>query len=151
MFNKWARLVDVWCTLISLSFYLFQNNFATLGPQNGFCSAWKDFSLRPWTWVNCKLTTSWHQNSEPTSCAVCHFYGRERIGESNYYDSQGEFWPKLKQCLTDWTKEALPQSFRTRVFWLFPAFVLRHFHIAARRHLVPFLIGNFPPGKYPWT
>ena len=39
----------------------------------------------------------------------------------------GEFWPKLKQCLTDWTKEALPQSFRTRGFWLFPAFVLRHF------------------------
>ena len=47
--------------------------------------------------------------------------------ESNYHDSQGEFWPKLKQCLTDWTKEALPQSFRTRAFWLFPAFVLRHF------------------------
>ena len=44
------------------------------------------------------------------------FYGRERIGESNYHDSQGEFWPKLKQCLTDWTKEALPQSFRTRAF-----------------------------------
>ena len=55
------------------------------------------------------------------------FYGRERIGESNYHDSQGEFWPKLKQCLTEWTKEALPQSFRTRAFWLFPAFVLRHF------------------------
>ena len=45
-----------------------------------------------------------------------NFYGRERIGESNYHDSQGEFWPKLKQCLTDWTKEALPQSFRTRAF-----------------------------------
>ena len=45
-----------------------------------------------------------------------YFYGRERIGESNYHDSQGEFWPKLKQCLTDWTKEALPQSFRTRAF-----------------------------------
>ena len=44
------------------------------------------------------------------------FYGRERIGESNYHDSQGEFWPKLKQCLTDWTKAALPQSFRTRAF-----------------------------------
>ena len=44
------------------------------------------------------------------------FYGRERIGESNYHDSQGEFWPKLKQCLTDCTKEALPQSFRTRAF-----------------------------------
>ena len=55
------------------------------------------------------------------------FYGRERIGESNYHDSQGEFWPKLKQCLTGWTKEALPQSFRTRAFWLFPAFVFRHF------------------------
>ena len=44
------------------------------------------------------------------------FYVRERIGESNYHDSQGEFWPKLKQCLTDWTKEALPQSFRTWAF-----------------------------------
>ena len=62
----------------------------------------------------------------PENCKQS-FYGRERIGGSNYHDSQGEFWPKLKQCLTDWTKEALSQSFRTRAFWLFPAFVLRHF------------------------
>ena len=67
--------------------------------------------------------------SHVAASALLHkeFYGRERIGESNYHDSQGEFWPKLKQCLTDWTKEALRQSFRTRAFWLFPAFVLRHF------------------------
>ena len=51
-----------------------------------------------------------------TLYSINNFYGRERIGESNYHDSQGEFWPKLKQCLTDWTKEALPQSFRTRAF-----------------------------------
>jgi len=81
----------------------------------------------------------WCRAPQPLDCnATPHFgrqfYGRERIGESNYHDSQGEFWPKLKQCLTDWTKEALPQSFRTRVFWLFPAFVLRHFlsHCCAR-------------------
>ena len=55
-----------------------------------------------------------YQTTELSS--ACQFYGRERIGESNYHDSQGEFCPKLKQCLTDWTKEALPQSFRTRAF-----------------------------------
>jgi len=38
MINKRALLVEVWCTFISLNFYLFQNNFATLGSQNGFCS-----------------------------------------------------------------------------------------------------------------
>jgi len=33
--------------LFSLKFYLFQNDFATLLPENGFCSAWKDFSCSP--------------------------------------------------------------------------------------------------------
>jgi len=34
MTNKRALLVEVWCTLISLNFYLFQNNFASLrGPK----------------------------------------------------------------------------------------------------------------------
>jgi len=31
MINKRALLVEVSCTLISLNFYLFQNNFASLG------------------------------------------------------------------------------------------------------------------------
>jgi len=39
MFNKRALLVEAWCTFITVNFYLFQNNFATLGPQNEFCSA----------------------------------------------------------------------------------------------------------------
>jgi len=30
MINKRALLVEVWCTLISLNFYLFQNNFANV-------------------------------------------------------------------------------------------------------------------------
>jgi len=38
MFNNRALLVEAWCTF-SLNFYLLQNNFATLGPQNDFCSA----------------------------------------------------------------------------------------------------------------
>jgi len=34
MINKQTLLVEVWCTLISLNFYLFQNNFASLrGPK----------------------------------------------------------------------------------------------------------------------
>jgi len=35
MINKQALLVEVWCTLISLNFYLFRNNFASLyrGPK----------------------------------------------------------------------------------------------------------------------
>jgi len=44
MINKRPLLVKVWCTSISLNFYLFQINFASLRGPNGFCSAWKDFS-----------------------------------------------------------------------------------------------------------
>jgi len=39
MSNKRALIFQAWCTFITLNFYLFQNNFATLGRQNGFCSA----------------------------------------------------------------------------------------------------------------
>jgi len=43
--NKRAHLVEVWCTLISLNFYLFQNNFATLrGPE------WVLFRLKKLSW-----------------------------------------------------------------------------------------------------
>jgi len=35
--NKRALLVEVWCTLISLNFYLFQKNLQVLGAPNGFC------------------------------------------------------------------------------------------------------------------
>jgi len=48
MIKKGALLVQVWCTFISFNFYLFQNNFSSLRVSNGFCSAWKDFSWRPW-------------------------------------------------------------------------------------------------------
>ena len=35
--NKRELLVEVWCTLISLNFYLFQKNLQVLGAPNGFC------------------------------------------------------------------------------------------------------------------
>jgi len=48
MINKQA-LVEVWCTLISLNFSLFQNIFASLkGPKMGLFRL-KNFSWRPYT------------------------------------------------------------------------------------------------------
>jgi len=49
MINERALLVEVWCTLISLNFYLFQIDFASLRGPNGFCSAQKYFSGRLYT------------------------------------------------------------------------------------------------------
>jgi len=46
MINKRALLVEVSCTLISLNFYLFQNNFV-LGAPNGFYLPYRDFTWRP--------------------------------------------------------------------------------------------------------
>jgi len=42
--NKRALFVEVWCTLISFNFYLFQNNFASLGAK------WVLFRLKNFSW-----------------------------------------------------------------------------------------------------
>jgi len=49
MTNKRALLVEVWCTFISLNFYLFQNNFASLRGPKWFLFRLKKFSWRPYT------------------------------------------------------------------------------------------------------
>jgi len=40
MINKWARLVEVWCTLFSLNFKLPQNNFASLRGRKITMAIW---------------------------------------------------------------------------------------------------------------
>ena len=49
MINKQALLLEVWCTLISLNFYLFQNNFARLRSSKWVLFRLKNFSWRPYT------------------------------------------------------------------------------------------------------
>jgi len=49
MINKRARFVEVWCTLISLSFYIFQNNFSSLRGHKCVVFRLKKFSWRPYT------------------------------------------------------------------------------------------------------
>ena len=45
MINKPALLVEVWCTLISLNFYLFQNNFGSLSGSKWILFHLKRFLL----------------------------------------------------------------------------------------------------------
>jgi len=49
MINKRTLLVEVWCTSISLNFYLFQNNFASLRGPKWVLFQLKKFSWRPYT------------------------------------------------------------------------------------------------------
>ena len=49
MTNERVLLVEVWCTLISLNFYLFQNNFASLRSPKWVLFRLKNLSWRPYT------------------------------------------------------------------------------------------------------
>jgi len=49
MINKRALLVAVWCTLISLKVYLFQNDFASLRGPKWVLFRRKNLSWRPYT------------------------------------------------------------------------------------------------------
>jgi len=51
MINKRALLVEVWCTLISLNFYLFRNNFASLRGPKWVLFRLKKFLLEALYWL----------------------------------------------------------------------------------------------------
>jgi len=51
MINKRAHVVEVWCTLISLNFYLFQNNFVSLRGPKWVLFRLKKFLLEALCWL----------------------------------------------------------------------------------------------------